>query len=122
MGQSGETQKQHASVTLRFIAEDACTFLKEEDVHVDGGENEVETVTTKNTSVFFGKTVDKEEVTTRVNRRVKEFHWKASIRYKLLVFPGTATDQAIVMQQRSTETVLVTLVFVDFLCCCCRRC
>jgi len=102
------------SVTLRFLAEDACSFLKEQDVEVQrpGGDQEVITTTeTKKSGGLFGSHSNvKEETTTttRVVVRVKEYHWKVGVRYKLIVFPGTNLDEAITLQQRTSETVLVT--------------
>jgi len=102
------------SVTLRFLAEDACSFLKEEDVevqHPGGGHEVITTKTEKGSGGFFGSGsggTKEETTTTRVVQRVKEFHWKVGVRYKLIVFPGTAVDEALVLQQRSSETVLIT--------------
>jgi hypothetical protein len=103
-------------VTLRFLAEDTCTFLKEEDVEV-ASERDVETTsTTTKTStgqgIFGGKhsnsSTTEESSTYRVVQRVKEYHWKVGVRYKLFIFPGKNVDDAVHLQQRSTEMVLVT--------------
>lgn len=102
------------TVTLRFIAEDTCTLFKEEEQMVvqDGDAEVVTTQTTKTTNngMLFGAKEKKREDTTstKVILRVKEYHWKVGLRYKVIVFPGTSVDQAIVLQQRTTEAILVT--------------
>lgn len=136
--QKKSTPSKKKTVTLRFLAEDTCTFFKEEDVEIVDSTPTVETTSTttnnnnnsKTTTAsgvggFFGtgsshnnnmsNNTGKEEVTqttTRVVRRVKEYHWKVGIRYQILLFPGTPTNNleqnAIVLQQRSAETILVT--------------
>ena len=119
------------TVTLRFLAEDVCTFLKEEDVEVKRPTGEHEYVTTTKTTTeqppphkigvgfHFGgggsaASSSKEETTTTTSRvvvRVKEYHWKVGARYKIVVFAGsssTSSDQVITLQQRTSETVLIT--------------
>ena len=104
------------SITLRFAAEDTCCFLKEEDVNVQypgRSSHEVITTTTeKGSGGFFGASsggTTKEEMTsTRIVQHIKEFHWKVGVQYKLIVFPGSAVDKALVLQQRSSESVLIT--------------
>jgi hypothetical protein len=105
---------QPQTVTLRFIAEDTCTLFKEEEQMMvqDGDAETVTTHTTKTTNngMLFGTKEKKREDTTstKVILRVKEYHWKVGLRYKVIVFPGTSVEQAIVLQQRTTEAILVT--------------
>jgi hypothetical protein len=103
--------KSPQTVTLRFIAEDTCTLFKEEEqMMVQDGDTEVVTTTkTTNNGMFGTKEKKREDTTsTKVILRVKEYHWKVGLRYKVIVFPGTAVDQAIVLQQRTSEAILVT--------------
>jgi hypothetical protein len=130
------------TVTLRFQAQDTCTFLKEQQVELAmdrGYETTTTTTTTGSASAdavsptetaststggsYFGKMVSgggggnnsssqKTETTkTTVTSRVKEFHFKVGVSYKIVIFAGTdplSQENSVVLQTRDTSTIVVT--------------
>ena len=114
------SNKKRQTLTLRFIAEDTCTLLKEEETQlISHDDKEFVTTTTTATSknsnsilpVFGGGKQQQEETTTsstKVIHRIKEYHWKVGLRYKIILFPGTSLDQKIVLHERVTQSTVIT--------------
>lgn len=109
---SGWIHDDKKTATIRFQARDACSFLRETDVSVTTGEKEVETSTaTSNTSTgFLGMTsaAKTETVKTKVVTKIKEYHWRVEVGYRIIVFPGTDAGQAIELDSRTNSTIIVT--------------
>lgn len=96
------------SVMLRFEAETACSFLKEQDVDIPSVEYTTAS-NTKSSSIFGGggnPNVIEQTVRQQVIIKVKEYHWKVQIGYRVLVQAGN--DHVIELQSRSSSTILVT--------------
>ena len=112
--------KKGQTLTLRFIAEDTCTLLKEEETQLISHDDKEFVTTTTTTSskgsssllpfVGGGKHQQEESTTTstKVIHRIKEYHWKVGLRYKIIVFPGTSLDQKIVLHERVTQSTMIT--------------
>lgn len=110
------------TVTLRFSSEDSCIFGKEQEVNVVNQEYETEvtlssTTNTTAPSASSGRiwggapttsTVKNETFKAKVMSKVREFHWKISFGFKLVMFPGTDASRSIELQSRDTSTVLIT--------------
>mmetsp|Transcript_16994 Transcript_16994/g.37132 ORF Transcript_16994/g.37132 Transcript_16994/m.37132 type:complete len:1009 (-) Transcript_16994:24-3050(-) len=104
-----EEEKQ--TVTMHFQAEDGCSFLKEQEQEISTTDVTTETrVSQEAQSSFFGATSTNwnDKKTTRVIQRVKEYHWKVFVSYKLKVFKGDDPSSAIELQSRNATTTLVT--------------
>ena len=72
------------SVTVRFEAEDTCTFLKKQHVDVVMREGSVVVETSKPS--LLGRTKNKSESSKyTVKTSVREYHWKIGVGYK--IFP-----------------------------------
>eukprot|EP01041_Mallomonas_annulata_P014236 gene14236-30290_t len=76
-----EWRSQNRSVSLRFNAEEKCTFVRMEEREVDSNSKLVtEKVGAMSLPGF---------TTTKVVTKVKEYYWKFEVMYELLVFYGT---------------------------------
>lgn len=116
---SSSSTRSH-SVTLRFIAEDTCQFMMEQEVDMNMGitvSHEIEKTTTMKMqemttgpSLFGGggNNTKTETVKTKVITKVKEYHWRVIVTYRIVVFPSNDYDKGIELQKRSTETVIIT--------------
>lgn len=96
-------KKNNEQVTIRFSAQDSCTFLKEADVQVSDGTYKTEV---KSSNGFLGSSTTSREMTSY--RTVKEYHWKVEMQYKLSLYAGNDVNGGIVLKERKSETVLVT--------------
>ncbi|KAL7571848.1 hypothetical protein ACA910_002925 [Epithemia clementina (nom. ined.)] len=120
------------TVTLHFQAEDGCSFLKEQDVEVGGNTveivNETTTQTSSSSSSFFGSSSSnnsntKETMESRKHRvvtKIKEYHWKVYVSYKLKVYKGNyatppstftpeqVSQHVLELQSRHASTILIT--------------
>jgi hypothetical protein len=113
-------QPDKPSVTMRLEATDSCHFLKENIVDLvttttagAATTQSFETTTTTSTSLFgMGPpTKTKTEVTkSKVVTQVKEYHWKVGLQYRLIIFKGSNSTGADVLelQSRTASTVLIT--------------
>lgn len=99
-------QEQNDTVLLQFQVQDGCAFLKEQEVEVL---SEPSTTTLDNTTAPPGLTPDskKTTVTTRVLQKIKEYHWKVDVSYKLVLTNGT-NNKSLELQGRNASTVLIT--------------
>jgi hypothetical protein len=77
------SSKPNRSVTLRFVAEDTCQFMMEQEVDMNVGiTHDIEKTTTTSTgpSSLFGNTsgnhTKTETIKTKVITKVKEYHWR----------------------------------------------
>ncbi|CAJ1960792.1 unnamed protein product [Cylindrotheca closterium] len=92
------------SVTLRFQAAEACTFLNEQIVEVPSSTTHKTEETEENT---FGGT----KKTTSIHsfmKRVKEYHWKVDVKWIMRAFWGSDQDQGTELQSRSSSIIVVT--------------
>ena len=95
------------TVTLRFEAEDTCTFLKEQKVNVVTNEGSVVVETTK--SSFVGARTTTESNKHKISRTVREYHWEVGVTYKIFCYAGNnPTNSPIELQSRTSSTVVVT--------------
>jgi gas vesicle protein len=77
------------SITLRFIAHETCTFLREEEVELNdpaGLGMKVKTTITKKKHGHMGFNTTKE---TTVVATAMDFHWKLQTNYKILAYVGS---------------------------------
>ena len=95
--------KNKDAITMRFVAKDSCTFLKETDVQVKEGSVKTEV---KSTGGFLGGSTSSRESTHY--RTVKEYHWKVRVVYTLSVYAGNDCDGGIVLKERTSDTILAT--------------
>ena len=122
---------QHETVTLQFQAEDGCSFLKEQEVEV-GSTTSTTTTTTSGAvevindrpppvttapSSFFGSSSAKQQhqqqtqQTQRVVNKIKEYHWKVYVSYKLVIYKGSSPTREghfLELQSRHASTILIT--------------
>ena len=99
------------SVTLRMEATDTCQFLKEHTVELPMGQHQMtrEVETTSGSLFGMGTASKTETIKTKVATRVKEYHWKVGVQYRLVVFRGNdPAGTALELQSRAASTVLVT--------------
>ena len=112
--QAMEWVQNKKSVTLRFEANDTCEFFKEQSVEVPMGPEYEKTTTTTpasasgSNSSFFGSASKIKTEKVKVTQQVKEYHWKVGIAWKILLFPGTSVDTALVLDSRESSTMIVT--------------
>jgi len=100
------------SVTLRFQAAEACTFLKEQIVEVpstrtSSTETMEETHVPQSSSNFSGTT----KKTTSIHaftKRVEEYHWKVDVKWVIRAFWGSDEAQGTELQSRSSSMIVVT--------------
>jgi hypothetical protein len=116
MGWVHSSSRSH-SVTLRFVAEDTCQFMMEQEVDMNLGiTHEIEKTSamkmqelSTGPSLFGGGGNTKTEtVKTKVITKVKEYHWKVTVSYKIIIFPSNDYEKGLELQKRSTETVIIT--------------
>ncbi|KAL3935547.1 MAG: hypothetical protein SGBAC_008949 [Bacillariaceae sp.] len=92
------------SITLRFQAAEACTFLREQIVEIPSSTTH-KTEQTEETQ--FGAT----KKTTSMHsftKRVKEYHWKVDVKWILRAFWGSDQEQGTELQSRSSSITVVT--------------
>mmetsp|Transcript_652 Transcript_652/g.1139 ORF Transcript_652/g.1139 Transcript_652/m.1139 type:complete len:988 (+) Transcript_652:115-3078(+) len=92
------------SVTLRFQAAEACTFLKEQIVEVPSSTSHK---TEKTEETQFGAT----KKTTSIHsftKRVKEYHWKVDVKWIMRAFWGSDQDQGTELLSRPSTIIVVT--------------
>lgn len=99
-------------VTLRFQAQDSCTFLKEQEVAIPSS-SEFETTSTSTQSSpssagFFSGGTKTEKTSTRVIQKLKEYHWKVRVAYRIFLFCASDLDSSIELSSRETSTIIVT--------------
>ena len=87
------------AVTLRLTAQEDCRFLRETTRKVESPEERVTEV-----RGILGKTTRTEKVVTTV----VEYFWAFDFKYALVAFPGTATEDAIVVHGRAGSIELKT--------------
>ena len=87
------------AVTLRLTAQEDCRFLRETTRKVESAEERVTEV-----RGILGKTTRTEKVVTTV----VEYFWAFDFKYALVAFPGTATEDAIVVHGRAGSIELKT--------------
>lgn len=92
------------SITLRFQAAEACTFLKEQTVEVPSNTTYKEE-TTEETQL--GGTSKKTSIHS-FTKRVKEYHWKVDCKWILRAFWGSDQSQGTELLGRSSEIIVVT--------------
>jgi len=96
------------SVTLRFAAEDSCVFLLEKDVNVLSHDTEHVVKSTTETSGVLGGTKT-QTVSSKVERKVREYHWDVGVTYKLFCFVGNDPEKdPILLEERSSSTTIIT--------------
>ena len=128
----------HDTVTMQFQAEDGCSFLKEQDVEVLSSPKSTTTdsvteatvqtqqqssTASSSSSSFFGSTANtlfdrsggiggNSNKTNRVVTKIKEYHWKVYVSYKLKLFKGNNSNPDDVtgmeLQSRNASTILIT--------------
>jgi hypothetical protein len=119
------------TVTLRFQAQDTCTFLKEQQIKValdQGFETTTTTTTATNTNtdsagtdhvassssssggMLFGRGKKTKTETTKatVTASVTEFHFKVGISYKVVMFAGNDPNTSVMLQTRESSTIIVS--------------
>ncbi|CAB9501293.1 expressed unknown protein [Seminavis robusta] len=102
------------SVTMRFQAEKTTRFLKDEEVSVVTGENEVEEVEitesgSEGSSFWGGKNNEKTKtVKTKIRETVLQRHWKVGLKIQLVLFFGADTDHPIELLSRNSSRTFVT--------------
>jgi len=74
--------KKKLAATLRFESTETCTLVKEEIIHVEGPQVVKESGDSLK-NVFKSK---------KVVTKVKQFHWKMDIRYRIYVYGGNDTS------------------------------
>jgi len=95
------------TTTLRFEANETCTFLKEQTVDVPDP-HAVEVVKEK-TSILGSKRFSSTSSTIhKVIKKVKEYHWTVKTHWEITVFSGTEVNKKIMIQSRDSSTVLIT--------------
>jgi hypothetical protein len=110
-------QSKRRSVILRFQAEDTCSFIMEKEHEIESGIREIETTST--TAPHSSGCIDPggflledhfktETVKTKIITKVKEYHWKVTVSYKIVIFPAKEIEKALELQQRSTECTIIT--------------
>lgn len=87
------------AVTLRLTAQEDCRFLREVTRKVESPEERVTEV-----RGILGKTTRTEKVVTTVI----EYYWAFEFKYALVAFPGTATEDAIVIHGRAGSVEIKT--------------
>jgi hypothetical protein len=77
---NGPSSKPNRSVTLRFVAEDTCQFMMEQEVDMNVGiTHDIEKTTTTSTGPTgstSGNNTKTETIKTNVITKVKEYHWR----------------------------------------------
>ena len=102
-------QKDRKSVTLRFVSEETCSFLKENVVDVESQRQKTTQVSETSSSLFGGTTTKEYTYNQKVITKVKENHWIVQVRYKIFCFAGSKPDHdPVVLQSRVSSMVLVT--------------
>jgi len=81
------------SVTLRLVAQEDCSYLREETRKVESGEERV----TETRGLLGGKTTKTEKVITTVI----EHFWRFDFKYQLVAFQGTSIEEAITLHARA---------------------
>ena len=100
--------EEHRSVTLRFAAEDSCAFLSEKDVTILSQDKEHVMESTETTGNLFGSSKT-QTVKSKVSKKVREYHWKVGVSFKLFCFVGNDPEKdPIVLQTRSSSTAIIT--------------
>jgi|GEM_PF-2451754 len=86
------------SVTLRFRAQETCTFLREETRKVESAQQVVEKRSMWGTS----------ETTEKVVTTVREYFWAFEYTWDIVAFAGTSAEQGVVLQSRSGRVEIKT--------------
>jgi len=119
-------------VTLRFQSHDSCVFLKEQDVEIvtEHHRPSVDTTSASQTTLVQtsapttpgwlggGSLLKTTETTTTTNNhkarvvtKIKEYHWKVEVGYKILLFPGLdphSTGRTVELISRTSSTIIIT--------------
>lgn len=74
------------AVRLRFQAEDMCSFVKEETVEI----RNLEKRTVKST-----RNRSRRKTLTEVVVKMREYHWKISVNYRIIAFTGPSPEKGI---------------------------
>ena len=86
------------SVTVRFSAEERCTFDREETRTVESPTSVTEV------KGVFGK----HSVKQKVVRKITEWFWKYDVKYELSVYPGNAPEEKVVLRERAGKYEIKT--------------
>ncbi len=78
-----------SSVTVRFSAEQRCTFEKESTRTMESPEVTVVTTTSKRGGILPARSTEK---TASVKVKVKEYHWRLEHKYCMFAFRGNKPD------------------------------
>eukprot|EP00808_Paulinella_micropora_P009122 g83100.t1 len=87
-----------SNVTLRFEQDEKCTFIEKKETWEDADTEHVRTV-----AGAFNFTVQ-----DKVRHKIKKWYWTFEEHYKVVVFPGSLSSQAITIRESNATTVLVT--------------
>ena len=88
------------SVSLRFAAEEKCTFVKEVSKEVEDPDTHVH----ERKGGFLGGV----KVTSKVIRTVTDYFWKYEYNYSISAFVGSDPEKKVVLVQRSGEHTMMT--------------
>ena len=81
---------QKKSVTMRFLAREQCSFVKEEEIEKEYPTQIVHEITTTNSEV--GGSPDRKTVCSKVLQKVKQYHWNVTIEYAIYMYCGDQTS------------------------------
>jgi hypothetical protein len=89
------------SITLRFVARENCTFIKEVTKRIDAD-------TEHHTDISGGLLGEIRKIISKNTITIKEYHWQFSMEYELFCFAGNNSEEKVTLQQRNGKYEIVT--------------
>ena len=89
--------QQNKTVTLRFITEETCEFVRKQERKVDHPKSMVTEIAGKVLSIFV-----------RMGETVTEYVWKYELKYSIYLFPGVNVEDKIELQSKVRRGELIS--------------
>eukprot|EP00551_Chaetoceros_affinis_P005336 CAMPEP_0203663768 /NCGR_PEP_ID=MMETSP0090-20130426/1297_1 /ASSEMBLY_ACC=CAM_ASM_001088 /TAXON_ID=426623 /ORGANISM="Chaetoceros affinis, Strain CCMP159" /LENGTH=452 /DNA_ID=CAMNT_0050526785 /DNA_START=271 /DNA_END=1626 /DNA_ORIENTATION=+ len=84
-------QDDKKSITMRFVAKETCSFLKESEYEYEDPHSVVVQETTTSTTSRSKTNSNKKTTTCVVKTKVKQYHWNIEIEYGIYLYCGSET-------------------------------